>query len=85
MGTGQRTGTCSSQFLQVTEQVWKAQGRLEEVEEELSPVADHLGKSKVKGNEMMQELHEGKYPGLLPNNLALATPQMGFLFLPQTA
>ena len=28
----------------------KERTRLEEVEEELSPVADHLGKSKVKGN-----------------------------------
>ena len=32
----------------------KAQERLEELEEELSPAADHVGKSKVKGNEMMR-------------------------------
>ena len=34
----------------------EAQARLEEVEEELSAVADHLEKSEVRGNEIMRTI-----------------------------
>ena len=34
----------------------EAQARLEEAEEELSPVADHFGKRKVEGNAMRMRM-----------------------------
>ena len=50
----------------------EAQVRLEDVEEELSPVADSLGYSKVKGNEM---LNSNVDSSLIPPSLKLISRQ----------